>query len=172
MNSPPAKRLVEVADIAETVIMRLWPGDVHGRSRFMATIQGVIHGKTIELERESGLPEGQRVAVEVSPLDERPGWLERFVVDPTAAPGKFAIQGTRLLVDDVVESAAGRTDLELQQLYPDLTPADVEAVRNYARVPEGLRRSFGGWVEDAEELDRYLEWARQQRKLRRPELAE
>ena len=29
----------------------------------MATIPGVIHGKTIELERESGLPEGQQVAV-------------------------------------------------------------------------------------------------------------
>ena len=41
----------------------------------MATIQGVIHGKTIELERESGLPEGQRVAVEVCPLDERPDSL-------------------------------------------------------------------------------------------------
>lgn len=29
---------------------------------------------------------------------------------------------------------------------------------------EGLRRSFGAWAEDAEELDAYLEWNRQQRK--------
>jgi hypothetical protein len=30
---------------------------------------------------------------------------------------------------------------------------------------EGLRRAFGGWADDAEELDRYLEWNRQQRRI-------
>jgi uncharacterized protein (DUF433 family) len=139
----------------------------------VATIEGVIHGKTIELERESGLPEGQRVAVEVSPLDERPVWLERFVVGPAVLPGKFVIKGTRLLVDDLVQlAAAGRTDEELRQLHPELTPADVEAVRHYACVPGGLRQSFGGWVEDAKELDEYLDWTRQQRKVRRQEIEE
>jgi uncharacterized protein (DUF433 family) len=139
----------------------------------VATIEGVIHGKTIELERESGLPEGQRVAVEVSPMDERPTWLERFVVDPAVLPGKFVIKGTRLLVDDLVQlTAAGRSDEELRQLHPEPTPADAEAVRHYACVPEGLRQSFGGWVEDAKELDDYLDWTRQQRKVRRPELEE
>ena len=139
----------------------------------MATIEGVIHGKTIELDRESGLPEGQRVAVEVSPLDERPAWLERFVVDPAVMPGKFVIKGTPLLVDELVRLvAAGRTDEELQQLHPELTPADAEAVRHYACVPDGLRQSFGGWVGDSEELDKYLDWTRQQRKVRRPEIEE
>jgi hypothetical protein len=40
------------------------------------------------------------------------------------------------------------------------------------RLPpgEGLRRAFGGWAEDAEELDKYLEWNRQQRKKSRPEM--
>ena len=33
---------------------------------------------------------------------------------------------------------------------------------------EGLRQSFGAWEEDSGELDRYLEWNRQQRKLGRP----
>lgn len=33
---------------------------------------------------------------------------------------------------------------------------------------EGLRRAFGAWADDAEELDRYLEWNRQQRKIGRP----
>ena len=137
----------------------------------MATIQGVIHGKTIELERAPGLPEGQRVAVEVSPLDDRPAWLERLVVDPTVLAGKFVIKGTRLPVDDLVQLAAeGSTDAQLQQLHPELTPADLEAVHQYARVPEGLRRSFGGWVEDAEELDKYLDWTRQQRTVRRAEI--
>lgn len=35
---------------------------------------------------------------------------------------------------------------------------------------EGLRRSFGAWADEAEELDRYLEWNRQQRKIGRPEI--
>jgi len=33
---------------------------------------------------------------------------------------------------------------------------------------EGLRRSFGAWAEDAEELDAYLETNRRRRKLGRP----
>jgi len=30
---------------------------------------------------------------------------------------------------------------------------------------EGLHRAFGAWAEDAEEVDRFLEWNRVQRKL-------
>ena len=56
--------------------------------------------------------------------------------------------------------------------HPELSPNDLDAVRRYARVPEGMRRSFGGWAEDAEELDKYLEWTRQQRKLPRREIEE
>jgi hypothetical protein len=41
-----------------------------------------------------------------------------------------------------------------------------------ATIPEGMRRSFGGWAEDAIELDEYLDWTRQQRKLRRREIEE
>jgi hypothetical protein len=33
---------------------------------------------------------------------------------------------------------------------------------------EGLRQAFGGWADDGEELDEYLEWTRQQRKIQRP----
>ncbi len=35
---------------------------------------------------------------------------------------------------------------------------------------EGIRRSAGAWAEDAEELDKYLEWNRQQRKMSRRDL--
>lgn len=35
---------------------------------------------------------------------------------------------------------------------------------------EGLRRAFGGWAEEGEELDRFLEWTRQQRTIRRAEI--
>jgi hypothetical protein len=33
---------------------------------------------------------------------------------------------------------------------------------------EGLRRSAGAWADDAEALDQYLHWTRQQRKQSRP----
>jgi uncharacterized protein (DUF433 family) len=106
-------------------------------------------------------------------MDDRPAWLKRLVVDPAVLPGKLVIKGTRLPVDDLVQLAAeGRTDDELLQLHPELTPDDFETIRQYAHVPEGLRRSFGGWVEDAEELDEYLAWTRQQRTARRPEILE
>jgi hypothetical protein len=35
---------------------------------------------------------------------------------------------------------------------------------------EGLRRAFGGWAEDAKELDQFLDSTRQQRSVRRPEI--
>jgi uncharacterized protein (DUF433 family) len=139
----------------------------------MIASQGVIHGKTIELEQELGLAEGQRVAVDVRLVDEPPAWLERLVVDPAVNPAKLVIKGTRLLVDDLVRLVEEqRNDRQLRQLHPELTPADLEAIRQYARVPAGLRQSFGGWAEDAEELDNYLEWTRQQRTVRRREVEE
>jgi len=35
---------------------------------------------------------------------------------------------------------------------------------------EGIRKSAGAWAEDAEELDVYLEWNRQQRKVGRSQI--
>ena len=64
-------------------------------------LNGVIHGRTIELEQEPELPDGQRVSVQIQPEDGPPKWLERFTVDPSVALGKLIIQGTRLLVEDV-----------------------------------------------------------------------
>jgi hypothetical protein len=75
--------------------------------------RGVVRGTTIELDEETGLPEGQQVAVTVQP---------------------------------------------------------VEAMRKRLPPGEGLRRSFGAWADDAKELDRFLEWNRQQRKIDRPEV--
>jgi len=71
-------------------------------------IKGVVHGKTIELERDAGLPEGQEV---------------RVMLRPMLIPG------------------------------------------------EGLRRSFGAWAEDAEELDEFLRQVYRERdSADRPEL--
>jgi hypothetical protein len=75
------------------------------------TLRGLVHGKTIELEEEPGLPDGQEVRVTVEPL-------------PSPDP---------------------------EQLPPG----------------EGLRRAFGAWAGDAEELDKFLDWNREQRKLSR-----
>ncbi len=78
------------------------------------TVHGVVRGKTIELEREPGLPDGQQVKVTMEPADK----------EGALPPG------------------------------------------------EGLRRSAGAWADDAEGLDRYLEWNRRQRKLGRREQPE
>jgi hypothetical protein len=80
-------------------------------------MKGIVHGKTIELAEEPGLPDGQEVSVTVEP------------VTPATSPS---------------------------------SPAALES----------LRRAAGAWTDDAEGLDRYLEWNRQQRKGSRPEIAE
>ena len=122
------------------------------------------------MEQELGLPDGQRVSVQVQPEEPPPKWLERLIVDPAIAPGKLVIQGTRLFADDLVCLVEdGRSDEDLRRLHPELTAEDVDAVRQYAKVPAGLRQSFGGWAEDAEELDDFLEGVRSDRQQERPE---
>jgi hypothetical protein len=83
-----------------------------GRERTMSEIElrGTVHGKTIELDQDAGLPQGQVVSVVVRPVDAR------------TTPG------------------------------------------------EGLLRSFGGWAEDDEGLDEFLDWNRRQRKVSRTEM--
>ena len=133
-------------------------------------LRGVVHGRTIELEHEPELPDGQRVSVQVQLEELPPKWLERFTVDPSIALGKLLIQGTRLLAEDVARLVEeGRSDVDLRRLYPELTAEDVEAMRHYVKVPAGLRSSFGGWAEDAEELDKFLEDLRESRRQERPE---
>jgi hypothetical protein len=102
------------------------------------TLKGVVHGKTIELDREPGLPEGQEVTVTVEPTP----------ASSPPRPGAFPSEEARRLWE------------EAWAQVKDLPPG------------EGLRRAFGAWAEDAEEVDRFLEWNRAQRKLERraPEL--
>jgi uncharacterized protein (DUF433 family) len=147
--------------------------------------KGVVHGKTIELEQEPGLPDGQAVSVaiqrivqslpaqpkELIPLAET--WCERILFDSAVSPTEKIVKGTHLLAEPLVaELEQGKSDADLRIAHPELTTEDVAALRNYARWPVGLRRSLGGWEEDAEELDKYLEWNRQQRKIGRPEIEE
>jgi hypothetical protein len=83
-----------------------------------AVLRGVVHGKTIQLDDETGLPDGQQVTITVQPVSGTEGLASRL------PPG------------------------------------------------EGIRRSAGAWADDAEELDQYLEWNRQQRKISRPPIAD
>ncbi len=142
------------------------------------TFQGVVRGRTIELNQEPGLPDGQAVRVAIEAVAETtaassgaaatPGWLERLEVNPAIAPGRLTVKGTRLPVEALLALLAeGRTEEELLRADPDLTPEGIAAVREYAKVPPGLRRSFGAWAEDGEELDKYLDWNRRQRKVGR-----
>lgn len=50
-----------------------------------------------------------------------------------------------------------------QEVTVTLAPANPAALA----PGEGLKRSFGGWADDARDLDNYLQWARQQRKADR-----
>jgi uncharacterized protein (DUF433 family) len=140
------------------------------------TLHRVVHGRTIELAEESGLPDGQAVTVEIEPVAAAkpkhalpvdappPWWLGRLEVNPAVALGRFVVKGTSLQAEALgALLEEGRTEQELLNLHPELTAEDVAAVREYAKVPDGLRRSFGAWAEDAEELDEFLQWSRHQR---------
>jgi uncharacterized protein (DUF433 family) len=145
----------------------------------ITTFRTVLHGRTIELPWDLGLPEGHvievtiktRPDVESTPEPPLPWWVERLEVNPAVVPGKFVIKGTRLRADALVELLeAGKSDQELLRAHPELTPEDVSAVREYAKLPVEMRRSFGAWAEDAEELDKFLEWNRQQRRASHREI--
>ena len=143
-----------------------------------APLKGVVHGSVIELDRDLGLPDGQTVAVSLQyativPPEPIPEdipraelWLDRLVFNSSVLPGVRIVKGTKLAAEALVaEIEQGASDDSLLQAHPELTAADVEALRVYARVPEWIRRTAGAWAEDAEELDEYLEWTHQQRKI-------
>lgn len=130
-------------------------------------IQGIIHGKTIELTESPGLPDGQRVVVQLQPAEEPPPeWLEHFTVDPAVAPAKIIVKGTCLLAQDLAKLIEdGCTDDELHRLHPELTLEDVAALHHYVQVPATLRGLFGAWADEAEELDEFLAEMRRLRRL-------
>lgn len=148
-------------------------------------LKGIVHGKVIELEEEPGFLDGQAVSVELRPLQEHPKaggeaaippvetWMGRLVFDTTVDPLERIVKGTRLQAEALVsELESGRSDQDLLKAHPELTAEDVQALRNYAKWPVGLRRSCGAWADEAEELDEYLAWTRQNRKLKRREIEE
>lgn len=143
----------------------------------MTTLKGVVRGRMIELDQPPGLPDGSAVLVSIqrtppAPPRELPPpvetWCDRILFDDSVHETEKIVKGTRLLAEELVkELEAGRSDQEMLAAHPELTVEDVIALRNYARTPEGLRRSLGGWADDPEGLDEFLEWNRQQRKIYR-----
>jgi uncharacterized protein (DUF433 family) len=130
-------------------------------------IQGVIHGNMIELSEAPGLPDGQRVAVQLQPLEEPPPkWLEHFAVDPSIAPAKIIVKGTRLLAQDMARLIEeGHSDDELRRSHPELTVEDIGALHEYVKVPATLRGLFGAWADEADELDAFLVEMRRLRRM-------
>jgi uncharacterized protein (DUF433 family) len=130
-------------------------------------IQGVIHGNTIELSEAPGLPDGQRVVVQLQPLEEPPPkWLEHFTVDPSIAPARIIVKGTRLLAQDMARLIEeGHSDDELRRSHPELTVEDIGALHEYVKVPATLRGLFGAWADETEELDEYLAEMRRLRRM-------
>lgn len=103
--------------------------------------------------------------------DDFPGaelWMDRLVFDAAVHPSERVVKGTRLLAEALVaELEQGRSDDEMLRAHSELSKEDLTALRYYARSPSGLRKSFGAWADDAEELDKYLQWTREHRKVRR-----
>jgi len=128
-----------------------------------------------------GLPEGHVIEVTIRTCPEvesppeapPPWWLERLDVNPAVVPGKFVIRGTEVRADALVSLVEeGKSDEDLLHAHPELTPQDINAVREYAKVPLGLRQSFGAWAEDAKELDKFIEETYYLRRATRPEISE
>jgi uncharacterized protein (DUF433 family) len=149
----------------------------------MTTIQGVIHGKTIELNEAPCLPDGEAVVVtieraatpaSVAPAQKSPqveDWIDRLVFDSSVPVGGRIVKGTRLSAEAIVrEIAVGRGDDELLASNPGLTAEDLKALRQFAKLPEAFRLTFGAWWEDGEELERYVESLRQRRRRGRLEI--
>jgi len=130
----------------------------------------VITCKTIEPERESDCPAGQRIARRFTSSGRAPG-LAVTVRRLTLADksGKFCDQGDAVLFDALFNWWTGSLATMISgSTYPNSRRRDLEAFRpTIPRVFQRDERSFGGWAEDAKELERIPRLTRQQRKLRR-----
>lgn len=113
-------------------------------------------------------PADAPVPEDIPPVES---WVDRLVFDSAVEPIERIVKGTRLTAEALVaEIDQGRSDEQMLHVHSELSKEDLQALRQYARWPVGLRRSCGAWEEDAEELDKYLEWTRQQRKTGRREI--
>jgi hypothetical protein len=79
---------------------------------------------------------------------------------------KGIVHGKVIELDQEPGFADGEeVSVTLKPISPGTSPTNPAAL-------EALRRAAGAWSDDAEGLDQFLEWNRQQRKGSRPEIAE
>lgn len=132
----------------------------------ITSFRTTVRGRTIELPWDLGLPEDRVIEVTIKTCPEvesppeppLPWWLERLEVDAAGVPGRFVIKGTHLRAEALAALLEeGKSGEELLRTHPELTPEDVAAVREYAKLPLSFRRSFGCSAEEAEELDKFIE---------------
>jgi uncharacterized protein (DUF433 family) len=147
----------------------------------ITSFRTTVHGRTIELPWDLGLPEDRIIEVTIKtcpdvespPEPPLPRWLERLEVDASGAPGRFVLKGTQLRAEALVELLeAGKSEEELLAAHPELTPEDVAAVREYAKLPLSFRRSSAYSAEEAEELDKFVEETYRRRRASGREIEE
>lgn len=143
----------------------------------ITTFRTSIHGRSIDLPGSLTLPEGRLVEVTIKTCPEAEiareslvppveTWCDRIVFDAAVSETEKVVKGTRLLAEALVaELQQGKSDEGMLVAHSELSRGNVAALRNYARWPVGLRQAFGAWAGEAEEVDRYLEWTRQNRQL-------
>jgi hypothetical protein len=79
---------------------------------------------------------------------------------------KGVVRGKTIELEDELGFPDGqKVSVTVEPVSSASSPTSAEAL-------ESLRRAAGTWADDTEELDRYLEWNRQQRKGSRPEVPE
>jgi hypothetical protein len=81
----------------------------------MATINGVIHGKIIELEQEPGLPDGQPVAVTIQEIERVSSPVKPIQMPASPDTGRPSIE------EVLVSLAAKVAEEDWKQLPADLT---------------------------------------------------
>lgn len=70
-------------------------------------------------------------------------WRERVIADPAIAGGKPVVRGTRLAADFVLELlAAGWSETELLEQYPQLTREDIRACLAFAAEAVREERAY------------------------------
>jgi hypothetical protein len=98
----------------------------------------------------------------IQPSTQLRGIVRGRTIELDSSPGLPDRQEVAVIVEVVVRGQAVATT-DAQQRW-----TEAQAQVEHLAPGEGLRRSFGTWAEDAEELDAYLASNRERRKIGRP----
>jgi hypothetical protein len=71
----------------------------HRGSIMTKTVHGVVHGKTIQLEENPGVAEGQEVEITIRPLPNRTRWGEGLLRCAGALASDWTEEDDRILAE-------------------------------------------------------------------------